>query len=113
MQVTTITVKRDTGVHVDFADGRECDFGLVELRLNCPCAGCRVDRERHEAPWPKSHSPRPLRIVDAQLVGAWGVSLVWNDDHAAGIYSWELLRNWCEAGRPRDCPDSGPPGSDP
>jgi DUF971 family protein len=37
-------------------------------------------------------SPQPLRIVDAKLVGAWGIGITWNDGHAASIYSWELLR---------------------
>jgi DUF971 family protein len=41
--------------------------------------------------WPQPSSPQPLRIVDAELVGAWGISFTWNDRHSTGIYSWELL----------------------
>ena len=36
-------------------------------------------------------SPRPLRIVDAHLVGNWGLGVTWNDGHNTGIYSWPLL----------------------
>jgi DUF971 family protein len=97
-EVTDVTVTRDVGVQVVYADGRVCDFGLVELRLKCPCATCRSDLDNGRDPWPKSHSPLPLRIADAQLHGAWGLSVEWNDGHSTGIYAWEYLRAWCEAG---------------
>jgi DUF971 family protein len=42
--------------------------------------------------WPLASSPQPLRIVDAALVRAWGIGFAWNDGHATGVYSWELLR---------------------
>ena len=35
--------------------------------------------------WPTSS--RPLRVVDAELVGAWGLGITWNDGHSTGIYS--------------------------
>jgi DUF971 family protein len=35
----------------------------------------------------------PLRIVDAELVGAWAIGFTWNDGHRTGIYSWELLHD--------------------
>ena len=31
----------------------------------------------------------------ADLVGGYGLSVVWNDTHGTGIYSWETLRAWC------------------
>ena len=106
-EVTEITVDRDTAVTLTFADGRECTFGLEELRQACPCAGCRGARDKGEAPWPTPRSPLPLTITDANLVGAWGLSITWNDGHAAGIYPWESLRRWCDHGRPEYPPDSG------
>ena len=108
-----ITVKRDEYVEVVFGDGRTCRFDLLELRRNCPCAECRGRREQGELPGPRPRSLIPLRIEDAQLVGAWGLGLAWNDGHTTGIYPWESLRSWCEAGRPRFRPDSGLPGSGP
>jgi len=50
--------------------------------------------------WPWGSSPRPWRIADAKLVGAWGIGFTWNDGHSTGIYSWELLR-------PDGSPDTG------
>ena len=88
----TIDVDRDQGVTLTWADGTTSEFGLEELRQHCPCAECRTRRDRHRSVWPLSSSPQPLRILDAKLVGAWGIGITWNDGHATGIYSWELLR---------------------
>jgi DUF971 family protein len=53
-----------------------------------------------------------LAIADAQLVGAWGLGLTWSDGHSTGIYPFESLRHWCDAGRPAAGfpADSGLPG---
>jgi DUF971 family protein len=51
-----------------------------------------------------------LRIEDAQLHGAWGLNLVWNDGHRTGIYPFDALRRWSD-GQPAFPPDSGLPGS--
>jgi DUF971 family protein len=98
IEVATITVDREKHVTVEFADGRVCTFDLVELRLACPCAACRTARERGETPWPRPASPLPLAVTNAELIGAWGLQLTWNDGHATGIYPWDALRRWCEHG---------------
>jgi prepilin-type processing-associated H-X9-DG protein len=95
-EVHDITVDRARGVEIAFADGHVCRFELEELRLACPCAACRKLRDDDQAPWPTPRSPLPLSIVDAELNGAWGLSITWNDGHATGIYPWEALRRWCD-----------------
>ena len=75
-----------------WADDTTSEFGLEELRQQCPCAACRTRRDRALPIWPLPSSPQPLRILDAKLVGAWGIGITWNDGHATGIYSWELRR---------------------
>ena len=46
--------------------------------------------------WPRPGQTTELWIEDAELVGAWGLSIRWSDGHSTGIYSWELLRDaWC------------------
>lgn len=57
--------------------------------------------------WPTPRSPQPLTITDAQLVGAWGLGITWNDGHATGIFPWSALREWCERGQASYPPDSG------
>jgi DUF971 family protein len=48
----------------------------------------------------------PLRIEDANLHGAWGLLIAWNDGHATGIFPFESLRRWDESGSAFG-PDSG------
>jgi DUF971 family protein len=52
-----------------------------------------------------------VTIEDAELVGAWGMSIRWSDGHSTGIYSWDALRRWCErsAGAASDEGDGGSP----
>jgi DUF971 family protein len=90
----SIEVDREHGVTLEWPDGALSRLGLEELRASCPCAECRGLRERGAAAWPRPGSPMPLRIVDAELVGGWGISFTWNDGHGTGIYSWHLLRAW-------------------
>lgn len=106
-EVQDVTVRREQGIDITFADGHECRFDLEELRLGCPCAGCRADRDKGKVPWPTPRSPLPLSITDAEFAGAWGISITWNDGHRAGIYPWAALRRWCEQGQAEYPPDSG------
>jgi DUF971 family protein len=113
-EITGVTVDRDSHVEVTFADGAVCRFDLVDLRLACPCATCRDRRDRDEAAWRPSPST-PLTVADAQFVGAWGLGITWSDGHSTGIYPFESLRRWCDAGEPGRAfpPDSGLPGPGP
>jgi DUF971 family protein len=94
--VIDVVVDRAGGLTVGFADGFTARLGLEELRTGCPCATCRGWRDRGEPAWPRPGAQADLRIVDADLVGAWGISFRWNDGHDTGIYPWDALRRWCE-----------------
>lgn len=93
-----IDVQRDTGITITFEDGYVATFDLMTLRLSCACAQCRGMRERNVDVWPTPTSPLPLRIDDAELHGAWGVRIIWNDDHGTGIFPFAALRDWHEGG---------------
>ena len=93
-----VEVDREHGVTIKWEEGHVSRFGLEELRLNCPCAECRGLRQRGVVVWPRTGVPEVLRVETAELVGGYGMSVVWNDTHNTGIYSWETLRAWC------DCP---------
>jgi DUF971 family protein len=80
---------------VAWADEHVSRFGLVELRRRCTCAQCLDLRRRGETIWPTPGVPPRLEVTGAELVGAWGLSLRWNDRHETGIYTWETLRAWC------------------
>ena len=92
--VLDITVVRDRGVTVEYEDGAICEFPLAELRAACPCAECRAVRERGGTPGPPAARAEGLRIDDAALAGAWGISISWSDGHGTGIYPWDSLRRW-------------------
>ena len=107
IQVRDVTVDRASGVTVVFGDGLTYSYDLLELRLNCPCAGCRGARDQGQSPWAGSDDPTSLSIADAELHGAWGLGIEWNDGHRTGIFPWEALRRWADDGRPSLTPDSG------
>src|SRR5262245_47909547 len=96
-----VDLDRASGLTVRWADGTVSRFGLVELRVNCPCAECRGRREQGEVIWPRRGAPAALEATGAELVGAWGLSLRWNDGHDTGIYAWGMLRAWADAGEER------------
>ena len=88
----SIDVVKDAEVTATYPDGYVAEFDLVSLRQGCPYATCRNIRERGEQSWPRPDSPLPLRVERAELHGAWGLNITWNDGHATGIYPFELLR---------------------
>ena len=98
-QPESIDVAKDAAVTVTYLDGYVAQFDLVSLRQGCPCATCRGLRERGEDCWPRPNSALPLRIEQADLHGAWGLNITWNDGHATGIYPFEMLRRWHEGRR--------------
>ncbi len=104
---TGVDVDRENGVTLTWPDGSSAVYGLEELRVNCPCAECRGLRERDLPVWPKPSSPLPLRVEDAELIGAWGLTLIWNDGHSTGIFSWEILRAWRGIGSDVHEPENG------
>ncbi len=93
-----IDIVRDRSVTVTFDDDMRCEFPVIALRSACPCATCRGMRERGESAWPRPGQPETITIIDAQLSGAWGLSIDWSDGHSTGIYAWEVLRRWWQAG---------------
>lgn len=99
-EAKSIDIDRDTAVTVTYGDGHVARFDVTALRSECPCATCRGLRDRGEAAYPRSDTAAPLRIEKADLHGAWGLSIAWNDGHSTGIYPFESLRRWDEGGPP-------------
>ena len=91
---TDVVLDRSSGLTLRWPDGAESHYELDELRVNCPCAECRGIREQGGTPGPGPLAPTPLQALGAELVGAWGISIQWNDGHATGIYAWSMLKLW-------------------
>jgi DUF971 family protein len=71
------------------------------LRAGCPCAVCRGGHENMRSePDPAvfniqlPDSPA-TELVNVEAVGSYAISLLWNDGHHEGIYSWNYLRALC------------------
>lgn len=96
-------------VTVRWEDEHTSPFDLVALRRACPCAQCNEFRSQGHDVWPKPGDPEPLRVEAAETVGAWGLSLRWNDRHETGIFTWRMLRAACPCGECR----SNLPAEDP
>jgi DUF971 family protein len=86
---TSVELDRDVGLTLHWADGTTSHFPIDELRRNCPCAECRGLREQGRVP-----ATAGVTAVDAELVGGWGLSILWSDGHSTGIYAWSILRAW-------------------
>ncbi len=81
-----------------FEDGVRARFELGPLRQACPCADCNAKRQRDQPVAPSIDRGEQVTVTSAELAGAWGLSLDWSDGHTTGIYAWERLRAWVDAG---------------
>ena len=80
-----------------------------ELRLACPCAGCREELSGRPLLDPAG-VPADVRALAVALVGAYGIRVTWSDGHATGIYTFDNLHAMCTCARCRPAPtaDEGP-----
>ena len=80
-------------------DGHVSKLSVRTMRRLCPCATCRVERDKIAA--------NPLHVVkeggggnyelnDLAPVGRYAVNFLFSDGHSSGIYAWDYLRNLCE-----------------
>jgi DUF971 family protein len=96
--IESVEVDRRSHVEVVFDDGLRARFDLVALREACPCAECNARRTRGQSVAPWVDRGEGITVTNAELAGAWGLSLDWSDGHSTGIYAWEKLREWVDAG---------------
>lgn len=104
LRPTNITLDRNRGVLViDWTDGRSCEYPLSHLREACPCAECRGGHHNMGM----AHAPdnlldlKPTRsyiVENVEMVGNYALQFFWDDDHHAGIYTWEYLHHLCPEG---------------
>ncbi len=89
-----MVLERAAGLSVSYDDGVLAEFPIRDLRDGCPCAGCAGRRQQGRPVTTASD----VIAVDAELHGNWGIAIRWSDGHDTGIFSWELLRRWWDAG---------------
>ena len=83
-------------LEVRWGDGHESIYPLKYLRAECPCATCRTEREEARSNPLRVIAGRPSAVVtNVEAVGRYGMRITWDDGHAAGIYTFEYLREIC------------------
>jgi DUF971 family protein len=86
----------ETGLEIDWSDGRTSVLPFRTLRDNCPCASCKEDRGKVTLTLPLAGAGQPgaepTRLKQVIPMGRYAYSLIWADGHATGIYPFELLR---------------------
>jgi len=79
-------------MRLTWSDGHSAEFPYDYARGYCPCAAC----QGHGAFTIEYQPPeKPVDLASIMPVGNYGVSFVWTDGHATGIYRFEFLRSIC------------------
>ncbi len=97
-----ITVDRQKHqMTVTWNDGHASIYSYSLLRHACPCAECRGGHEYMSAEadpavfdLPDEDTPA-TQIRNVEAVGAYALTIEWEDGHHYGIYNWHYLRSTC------------------
>ena len=71
---------------IRWKDGHDCSYNLLGLRKNCPVANRQTGHITD------------IRLVSYKKVGRYALCLTWSDNHDTGIYTYDALREACDAG---------------
>lgn len=85
--------REEAGLRIQWErNGPETMLAARDLRLACPCAGCKEEMTGRPLldPATVSADVSPLSV---ELVGAYGIRVRWSDGHATGIYTFTSLRS--------------------
>jgi len=99
---TGITADREKReFSISWSDGHESIYSFTLLRNACPCAECRGGHEKMSAnPDPEvwslpEENTLKTRLKNVEAVGAYAITIEWEDGHHFGIYNWNYLRALC------------------
>jgi DUF971 family protein len=91
-----ISQESDSQLRITWADERVCEYDAARLRRACPCAQCVNEWTGERTLKPEAISDE-IRIDDVSIVGRYALNFRWSDGHETGIYSFQFLRDLCEA----------------
>ncbi len=100
--LTPVSLRREGDrLHIDWSDGHRSVYTWSHLRANCPCAGCREERNKPPDPFHilEPNELVPLAPVRMAPVGRYAYKIVWSDGHDTGIFTLEHLRALCQCSR--------------
>jgi DUF971 family protein len=83
---------------IEWNDGHRSVHAWTHLRQECPCAGCREERQKPPDPFRvlKASELVPLKPVRIEPIGRYAYKITWSDGHDSGIYTLEHLRSLCQ-----------------
>lgn len=103
-QPASVDVSLTEGIDIVWQDGHHSHYVIADLRAACPCAGCQDSHGTGLKPTavpPPAASPLPLykprgyTLQAVKPVGRYALNFTFSDAHAAGIFTWEYLRQLC------------------
>lgn len=84
-------LQSDQVLEISWPDGTVARLPYRFLRFQCPCATCRDEWTGERMI--KQDSIRPdLKLEGMEPIGTYAIQPAWNDGHASGLFTWELLR---------------------
>lgn len=99
---TGITANRESSsLGITWNDGHASSYSFSLLRHACPCAECRgghanMGPEPDPAVFFMMEEDIPAtRLKNLEAVGAYAITIEWEDGHHYGIYNWNYLRSLC------------------
>lgn len=102
LRPASITANRETSqMTIIWNDGHESTYPFSLLRHACPCAECRGGHDNMSAEPDPNVFLLPLedsnatRLRNVEAVGAYALTIEWEDGHHYGIYNWNYLRKLC------------------
>ena len=98
MTPTQIKLASAETLSILWDDGHQSVISLKTLRDNCPCASCQGETVLLKSFLPviQPEQPGKYKLVGAEPVGSYAISMSWGDGHRTGIYTYERLRSLCE-----------------
>lgn len=70
-------------------------IGLKYLREECPCANCKGETillKTIRPPRIQYSKAEMFQIQNLEVIGSYGLKIVWKDGHDTGIYTWDYLK---------------------
>jgi DUF971 family protein len=88
-----VEASADVGVRITWEDGHVSHWDLATIRGACGCATCHELRNASKPVY--FADAKDLDVLEAELVGGYGITFHWSDGHRTGIYRWADLRGGC------------------
>ncbi len=92
---TQIEPLSPTEMLVAWNHGDKYSLPYLEVRFQCPCAGC-VDEHTGQRTIEKAAIHPEIRPVQVQTVGRYAIQITWSDGHDTGMYHYDRIFELCQ-----------------